>query len=486
METHRETESRSSLSRIVLCAGLLVLADRLLFDLELGLNAAIFVTLVTAALLGARVRRRVDGSTRRLALALLGLAASLAVDPGPLAVLLAMAGLTTLGLWVRTGSDSELTVWCGRAGRALALGWTRAFGDFHLIRRQTRDLPWNSVGKGATEWVIPVSFTMVFVCLFAVANPIVGNWVLSSIESMGNLYLNFGEVLTVGRLFFWVAIGSVLWGLLRFRTTGWLAGRVDDQISFREDVARTETVVRCLVLFNAVFAVQTLLDLVVLGTGGGLPAGMTYAEYAHRGAYPLIATALLAGAFVLITFSAGQKAAEDRRARHLVYAWIVQNLVLLVSTVYRLSMYVEVYGLTRWRLATVVWMGLVAVGFAFIAARVLSCRTNGWLIRRNAFALASVLYVSCFIDFDGYIARYNVRNSSLTGGAGPWVDIDYLEGLGVAARPALEELQRALLRRTDLGPELRSQTHQALYRLGQKRDRLILDWRTWSLLVWRC
>src|SRR4029078_10113192 len=58
-------------------------------------------------------------------------------------------------------------------------------------------------------------------------------------------------------------------------------------------------IVRALLLFNLLFAVQTVLDLTYLWGGVALPDGMTYASYAHRGAYPLIVTALIAAGFVL-------------------------------------------------------------------------------------------------------------------------------------------------------------------------------------------
>jgi len=37
------------------------------------------------------------------------------------------------------------------------------------------------------------------------------------------------------------------------------------------------------------FAIQTVLDIQYLWRGAALPDGMSYATYAHRGAYPLIA-----------------------------------------------------------------------------------------------------------------------------------------------------------------------------------------------------
>jgi hypothetical protein len=54
------------------------------------------------------------------------------------------------------------------------------------------------------------------------------------------------------------------------------------------DLFSPPTVLRSAVLFNLLFAVQTALDIAYLWGHSALPAGMTYAAYAHRGAYPLI------------------------------------------------------------------------------------------------------------------------------------------------------------------------------------------------------
>ena len=59
-----------------------------------------------------------------------------------------------------------------------------------------------------------------------------------------------------------------------------------------------KAVFRALLSFNGLFAVQNGMDAAFLWGRAGLPEGLTYAAYAHRGAYALIVTALLAAAFV--------------------------------------------------------------------------------------------------------------------------------------------------------------------------------------------
>ncbi len=106
---------------------------------------------------------------------------------------------------------------------------------------------------------------------------------------------------------------------------------------------------------------------------------MTHAAYAHRGAYPLIVTALLAAACRLITMRPGSETSGDRLIRALVYLWTAQNIVLVISSILRLDLYVSIYSLTYWRVAAFIWMGLVAVGLVLIMAR-----HRAWEIQRMA------------------------------------------------------------------------------------------------------
>ncbi len=121
---------------------------------------------------------------------------------------------------------------------------------------------------------------------------------------------------------------------------------------------------RSLILFNALFALQSGLDLVYLWGGANLPDGMSHAEYAHRGAYPLIVTALLAAGFVLVAMRPGGPAEQSRLIRPLVLAWIAQNILLVISSIFRLDLYVAAFSLTYLRLAAFIWMLLVADGTA--------------------------------------------------------------------------------------------------------------------------
>jgi hypothetical protein len=196
-----------------------------------------------------------------------------------------------------------------------------------------------------------------------------------------------------------------------------------------------------LIAFNALFAVQNGLDIAFLWSGAPLPAGMGLAEYAHRGAYPLIATAMLAALFVLVTLRTGSPTAQSPLVRTLVYAWIAQNVVLVASTMLRTLDYVEAYSLTRMRIAALLWMVLVAIGLVLICYRLWRGKSGPWLINANL-AVALLLLAGCSaVDLGAVAAQWNVRHAREAGGRGVPLDLCYLNGLGASSLLPLIELE---------------------------------------------
>jgi hypothetical protein len=136
-------------------------------------------------------------------------------------------------------------------------------------------------------------------------------------------------------------------------------------------------------------------------------------------------------------FPPGRRAERDPVARLLVLAWLAQNVLLMASAAWRLHLYVDVYTLTRLRVAAFVWMGLVGFGLLAIGWRIARVRDTRWLVDVNAAALLVVLLGCAWWPMDRTIARHNVRYCREAGGPGRLLDIDYLRQLGPEAIPAL-------------------------------------------------
>lgn len=318
----------------------------------------------------------------------------------------------------------------------------RLFADGWRSARITRRRPL-AVKLNAAIWVMPVLCGLVFIGLFAEANPIFA-------DLLG--YLDPFAWLTedgVVRLIFWGFASVILWPFMRPAR----AMKVQ-AVSLRAPGPESEVfgeaaILRALLIFNALFALQTALDFMYLTGGAALPDGMTYAAYAHRGAYPLVATAMLAAGFVLAALRDGSASAANPLIRRLVYLWIAQNVALTATAAFRNMLYVEAYGLTELRLAAFVWMGLVALGLTLIIARIAWRKSGAWLVGRNTLSLGATLVTAVTLNTSAFIADYNVSKWLGDPDRITAIDTTYLMRLGPPAIPAVDRLLTAPANLTD-------------------------------------
>ena len=188
---------------------------------------------------------------------------------------------------------------------------------------------------------------------------------------------------------------------------------------------------------------------------------------------------------MLAALRPGGATSADPVIRRLVYVWVAQNIVLVISSILRLDLYIGVYSLTYWRVAAFVWMGLVAAGLALIIARIALGKSNAWLLSANLLTLSATLYACCFINFAATIANYNVDNSYEMNGPGTRLDMWYVRDLGPAAFPALDRFLEHQSRTTAASDPVFRQlaglrgSDEGRYRTGQR------NWRAWSFRDWR-
>jgi hypothetical protein len=463
-------------NRFAVLIALVLLADILMFREEFGINLFLFAVAVSAGiLLSARKTFR-----PRAAAAWMGFAAfaslPLLIGPSPMGITIAVIAVMCVALAASKLLPRRLTRLPLILIRFLVVIPLRLLED--ASRRSAirpKSLPVGHLGVGLRAWILPLILAAVFLTLFAMANPVIDD-VIRSIDLFAPWRL-----LDFWRIGFWLLVAISVWAMLRPR----LLRRRVQPATIRPVAPASEnvllghaSVLRSLIVFNAMFGVQTLLDLLYLWGGADLPEGMTHAEYAHRGAYPLIATALLAGAFVLMAMRRGGPGDNSVVIRGLVHVWIAQNILLCLSAILRLDLYVEVYSLTELRVAAGIWMGLVAIGLAFILLRILLRRSNEWLIAMNLASLTIVLYATAFIDIPGFIARFNVEHSLEVSREGAPLDVDYLYSLGPSAIPALGMYLDVLPHEDFLKT---SKVHAYVKMLAHDFEKKRRDWRSWNL-----
>ncbi len=450
----------SFIFKLVGAVALVALADLMFYGEEPGATLGAFAlawTIVVALAL------RPQRSGRGAAVALL-LAGSFALvlidDPNPLAWLSFMTAIGSAALLTRARFDDAV-----RWGvRLVAFGFAGIIAPVRDLLKLARVKPHarGSVRSIIATLALPVIGGAVFIALFAGANPLIANaFAAIDVPSFWNM---------LGHAIFSSIAAILIWPSLRPRALS--LGLSDIGAAPVIDVPRA-TLSLSLVTFNAIFAVENILDLVFLWSGAALPDGVTLADYAHRGAYALIVTALLAGLFVVVALRPGGSAAQSPLIRWLVIVWVAQNLLLVASSARRTMDYVAAYQLTELRIAALAWMALVAVGLVLICWRMLTGKSAPWLINANAAAAGVVLAASSVIDYGATAAAWNVRHAR----EGERIDLCYLGWLGDSALLPLIELERRAG-----GPRLADRAaflrNEAITDLTERQA----DWHSWT---WR-
>jgi hypothetical protein len=456
------------LAKVALAAALVALGDWLFSGWTGGATLGVYALLLLVAVAATRPAvLRSRGALAACAAAAL-FASALVDNPTHLAAALFLIAASLATLLPRGRFDDGWR-WTIRLLCHFVLSLPQPARDWMQLRRARRRGGSLSLAARLPVLTLPVAGSLIFLLLFANANPLISD-AFSRVDP--------GAVLggfSASRIFLWLILALLIWSLLRPAACVPLPAstRADEIVLPGVSLA---SVTISLLAFNIIFAVQNGLDIAFLWSGARLPDGVTLAEYAHRGAYPLIATALLAALFVLATLRERSEMAASALVRRLVYLWIAQNVLLVASTMLRTFDYVDAYSLTRLRIAAFLWMALVAIGLLLICYRIWRRRSAAWLINANLLA-ASVLLAACtVIDLGAVAAAWNVRHTREVGGPGAPLDLCYLNGLGASSLLPLIEIESR-----GIGPVLRK---RVAWSRNHQMDRLEAqqgDWRTWTL-----
>lgn len=432
-------------------AALVALGDWLFWERGFGSNLGWFAIAWTAVTLLLSPELWGGRASLIAAAAALLFAAILTDSPGMLPVLLFLTalGLSALLRFTRFDNAAAWMLRLTLQGMVSVIGpWRDLFAARGRIGSGDRMV------RLVSLLALPLIGTIVFLLLFAAANPVIS-------DTLSRFALPNLDFAILVRIAFWGLLFTAAWATLR---PHWIQAEYLPHVEWNvpvAPVASTASVLLALAIFNALFAWQNVLDIAFLWSGAALPHGVTLADYAHRGAYPLIVTALLAGLFVLVTLRPGSATAAVPAVRALVVLWVVQNVFLVASSALRTIDYVQAYSLTILRIAALEWMALVAVGLVLILWRMLRGYSAAWLINANALAVALVLTATSMVDLGATAAAWNVQHAREAGGKGSALDLCYLNELGQSSLVSLVALER----QPGLAPEFAERVAWARHRV---------------------
>lgn len=450
------------------CLLLLIwLADWLFWQHLPGVSIAVFALVLATCVMAAKP----GGATRCEWIVILAaqLACNLPVidQVQPLSMLFTVTGIAGLVVWVCYGRliSGWQTIWA-----MLRVSTVGALLLPRVLVYEARTLPARQTLRQRTQsLILPASVGLIFLILLSVANPVLEQFVVRA------AWMELLNTDHLWRVTFWAMVATFTWPYLNLTET-WLGPVAKapefkpTKTSFLASLITLESLRNSLLLFNLLFLVQTVMDIGVLTGGMTLPNGMTYAGYAHRGAYPLMITAILAGLFAVATHRTFK---HSRYLRILMYVWLIQNLFLVVTAAIRLGLYADAYDLTHLRVAAFIWMGLVLIGLSLIMLQITREKSIAWLIRLNGISLMTTLYLCCFVNFAYLIAEFNFTNNSDLSD----LDTEYICSLGEQALPVIRAIEAHTGGAVCYGT--------AWYLSSKPVFQPIENWRGWGFRKWR-
>jgi hypothetical protein len=488
--------------RLLLIALLIgILAEMALDGPAWGVNVPILVAAVLGA--GWLVRRRgraPDPIDAWLPVTAIVLAGFVAIRADGFIALLDTLGAATFtgaslaafsGIAVTRRSASTVLALAAWALEAVLAGAGRAL---RTARPAPTDQPrrapsWaGGVGRGL---ILAVPLVLIFVVLFASADPIFRR----GIDTLLGFEIDLGTL--PGRLLFVLAMTWLAGGLLSIAARG----LPPMELASLGAAARTAPLVRervlglteALIVLGAVvlvFGLFVALQLAYLF--GGLDtlaaAGMTYADYARRGYFELVAAAgLSGGTLVALDYHVVRR---PRGYQGLSVLVVGLTLVVLASAALRLQLYQDAYGWTELRLYVAVSIAAMAVTLATLTAFLASDRVR-WIGHAMAVIGVVSLVALNLIAPAAFVAERNVQrviDEALVPADGfRGLDLGYLEVLPddavpalVAALPQLHDPDAAELYRLLSARKGALATDQGLqsswaWNLGRERARAALE-----------
>ncbi len=236
-----------------------------------------------------------------------------------------------------------------------------------------------------------------------------------------------------------------------------------------------------LIVLDSLFAVFVVLQLAYLFGGRDTlsAAGMTYAAYARRGFFELVAVAALAGAVIVVL-----DLAVARRSRIQVgasFGLLALTIVVLASALVRLRLYQDAYGWTELRFVVLVAIGWLAVAIVATVG-LLAVRRTQWTL--HVLGIMTVLTVGGMnlIGPQAYVTDRNLERAIdpalVPSGGRSGLDADYLISLGDEAVPAVVA---ALERLPDAGDRAALDAFLRRRATVLREDPSLAGWPSWNL-----
>lgn len=279
--------------------------------------------------------------------------------------------------------------------------------------------------------VVSIPVLMVIIPLLSSADLVFSHY-LSNIIELGRLS-NFRKPLGHGLLILFVSVYTFayMWSFKKEHPPG-------PASKFPIVFWDTTIILTVLFIINLVYLIFSVIQVSYLyGTVNHvLPQGFTYAEYARRGFFELVAVTIFNLGIILLSIKFVKRDVDIpyKLTKTALSLLVIFSLNLLFSANFKMSLYEDAYGLTYLRVFVHYFMALLLVLFLITLVRIWR---SHFPLGKSYIIFSLVFYtVLNFINVDTIIANSNIKMYLRTGS----IDVYYLQRLSYDAVPKLVRL----------------------------------------------
>jgi len=188
-------------------------------------------------------------------------------------------------------------------------------------------------------------------------------------------------------------------------------------------------------LLNALLLIVNIIDIDWVWINFTYDQSFNLTQFVHEGTYLLILSILISIAIMLYYFRGNLNFyPRNRYFLLLVYAWIFQNAILVISVGLRNFHYITAYGLAYKRVGLIAFLLAVLIGLFTIWFKIRNKKTGFYLINANAWSVYAILIMLSLFNWDVTIAKYN-----LSGKVQQPVDLGFLLEMNPQVLPIIAQ-----------------------------------------------
>lgn len=245
--------------------------------------------------------------------------------------------------------------------------------------------------------------------------------------------------------------------------------------------AENKTGVLMMTLIGILLVFVNTIDVIYVWFGFDYDPNRNYSAEVHKGVNLLIFSIFLSIFIMIYYFRRNQNFyTENVRLKRVAYFWIVQNVLLIVSVIFRNLHYIQHHGLTHKRIGVFVFLCIVFIGLWSLYRKIAKTQSFFYLSKFNSWSLYGILiFLACF-NWDMLIFNHNFSHRK-----SKEIDINYLVDLSDEVILNLSKHRKELEKEEQMDFNdlySRSGAYRFDYRLFQIKEAHLYD--TKSIFSW--